>query len=145
MVRNSSTRASSFENPPPSSIGIMESFRSQTFTDRVNALLKEWHVPGLAIAVMQGEETVSKGYGSANLNLNKAMTPDAIFDIASSSKSMTAAAVALLVEDDETYPHIQWDIPVHKLLPEDFVMKEREYTEGVTVEDIVSHRSGLPS
>jgi len=125
----------------------MDYFKSADFTERVNSLLKEWHVPGIAIALVQGDEAASRGYGSASLDPKhpRPMTTDAIFDIASSSKSMTAAAIALLVEDDERYPHVHWDTPVSKLLPEDFVMKERVYTEGVTVEDILSHRSGLPS
>ncbi|KAK5113277.1 hypothetical protein LTR62_003614 [Meristemomyces frigidus] len=32
-----------------------------------------------------------------------------------------------------------------RLLPEDFVMDGEEYTNGVTVEDVLSHRSGLPA
>lgn len=145
MVRNPTTAVSFSEDPPHSSARVMDYFQSAAFTDRVNTLLESWHVPGIAIALINGEEILSRGYGSANIDPKKAMTPDAIFDIASSSKSMTAAAGALLVEDDEKYPHVQWDTPVSKLLPEDFVMMEREYTEGITVEDIVSHRSGLPS
>ena len=145
MFRNPSNKPSTLGDDPQSPSGIMDYFQTQAFTDRVNTLLEQWRVPGIAIALINGEKIMSRGYGSANIDPKKAMTPDAIFDIASSSKSMTAAAVALLVEDDEKYPHVQWDTPVFKLLPEDFIMKEREYTEGVTVEDILSHRSGLPS
>jgi CubicO group peptidase (beta-lactamase class C family) len=60
------------------------------------------------------------------------------------SKSFTAAAVALLVDDNEKYPELQWTTPVSKLLTEDFVLADPQRTENVTVEDILSHRSGMP-
>lgn len=60
------------------------------------------------------------------------------------SKSFTAAAVALLVDDNEKYPELQWTTPVSKLLTEDFVLADQQHTENVTVEDILSHRSGMP-
>lgn len=63
--------------------------------------------------------------------------------MASTSKSITAAAVACLV-DDEVYPDVQWTTPVSKLLPDDFVLSDPSYTANVTLEDILSHRTGLP-
>lgn len=63
--------------------------------------------------------------------------------MASCAKITTAAAVACLV-DDEKYPDVQWTTPVSKLLPEDFVLSDPEYTKNVTIEDILSHRSGIP-
>jgi CubicO group peptidase (beta-lactamase class C family) len=108
--------------------------------------MEEWRVPGLSVAVVQDEKVESLGYGQADpySDYSRAVTADTVFDIASSSKSLTAAAIALLVVDDEHYPQVQWDTPVSKLLPEDFVMGNEEYTNGVTVEDILSHRTGLP-
>ena len=106
--------------------------------------MDKWHVPGLAVAVVQNEETVSRGFGKASLNPPKPCTSETLFDIASSSKSLTAASVALLIADDEKYPHVQWDATMSSLLPEDFVMSEEDYTANVTVEDVLSHRTGLP-
>lgn len=125
----------------------MELFKCPEFAQHVSDLMEEWHVPGLAIAVVQNETVVSKGFGHADLTEQtlRTVTPDTVFDIASNSKSLTAAAIALLVEDDETYPDVKWDTPVSRLLPEDFVMAQEDYKKGVTVEDILSHRTGLPS
>lgn len=80
-------------------------------------------------------------YGYASLSEHK-VTTDTIFDMASTSKCTTAAAVALLVQDDQ-YPDVQWTTPVCKLLPNDFVLADSHLTEQVTIEDILSHRSGL--
>lgn len=47
--------------------------------------------------------------------------------------------------DDENYPDVQWTTPVSKILPEDFVLPDPYLTEQVTIEDILSHRSGIAS
>ncbi|KAI9899491.1 hypothetical protein N3K66_005952 [Trichothecium roseum] len=57
---------------------------------------------------------------------------------------MTATAVALLVDDDEHFPDVQYDACMAKLLPDDFVMPEVEYTNSVTVDDVLGHRTGMP-
>ena len=50
----------------------------------------------------------------------------------------------MLVEDDDKYPNVQWTTPVSQLLQEDFVLADPLYTDNVTLEDILSHRSGMP-
>ena len=122
----------------------MELFNSAQFNDRVNTLIDEWHVSGLAIAVIENNLVTSKGYGLASISPEKPTTADTLFDIASSSKSLTAASVALLVADNEHYPQIQWDTILSTILPDDFVISGKGYTENITVEDILSHRTGLP-
>ena len=92
------------------------------------------------MTLIHEQELHSKAFGFATLQPEKNCTPDTLFDIASASKSTTAGAVALFVDDEEIYPHVQWDTPMSKLLPEDFVMADDSYTNNVTVEDILSHR-----
>ncbi|KAF1364492.1 beta-lactamase/transpeptidase-like protein [Lizonia empirigonia] len=91
------------------------------FDKNVCKIIEEWRVPALALAVVQ----------------------DTLFDCASTSKSFTAACVALLVED-EAYPDVQWRTPVSKILPDDFVLPDPYLTANVTIEDILSHRTGDP-
>lgn len=121
----------------------MDLFNSSKFADHVNDILTDWHCPGLAIAIVHNDQTSSRGFGKACMDPEKPMTADTIFDIASSSKSLTAAAIALLVEDDENHPNVKWDAKMSALLPDDFVMADENCTKGVTVEDILSHRTGL--
>ncbi|KAI1820125.1 beta-lactamase family protein [Xylaria intraflava] len=122
----------------------MDYLNSTAFASRVEDLMKKHHVPGLAIAVIKDEQTFSAGYGQASLDPPKPCTADTLFDIASSSKSLTAASVALLVRDNERYPEVQYEATMSSLLPEDFVMPGQGYTEGVTVEDVLGHRTGMP-
>jgi CubicO group peptidase (beta-lactamase class C family) len=74
------------------------------------------------------------------------MAPDTIIDTGGLSVPFTAAAVAKLVDDEERYPEVHWETPVRRLLDE-FWLKSHNgtnYTREVTLEDILSHRSGLP-
>jgi CubicO group peptidase (beta-lactamase class C family) len=82
-------------------------------------------------------------YGYAKMP-SEPLTPETLLDCGSASKSMTAAAVALLVDDDR-FPDVQWTNPVSKLLPNDFVLPNAQLTNEVTIEDILSHRSGIAS
>jgi CubicO group peptidase (beta-lactamase class C family) len=88
-------------------------------------------------------DDVHQGYGFARL-LEEKVKPETLFHCASMSKAFTAAAVSFLVDDNEKYPEIQWTTPVSKIIRDDFVLSDSIYTEYVTVEDILSHRSGLP-
>jgi CubicO group peptidase (beta-lactamase class C family) len=135
---------------------------SEAFAKLVQDKMREMNIPGLSIAVVDGDEIHSKvtpslspqftvpqsdhhaqNFGHAQLDGNPC-TPTTLFDVASTSKSFTAAAVALLVEDP-AYPAVQWTTPVSQLLPDDFILSDPTYTAQVTVEDILSHRTGLPA
>ncbi|USW54706.1 Putative beta-lactamase/transpeptidase [Septoria linicola] len=122
---------------------IIKHFNSSPFAQRVQHLLEEWHVPGLSIAITQDKESSSKGFGFATLDPKVPCTADTIFDIASSSKSLTAASVGLLVQDDEKYSNVQWDAKMSDLLPEDFVMSEDSYTRD-TRRCLIRHRIPEP-
>ncbi|EME79487.1 uncharacterized protein MYCFIDRAFT_79446 [Pseudocercospora fijiensis CIRAD86] len=122
----------------------MDHFNSTDFDTHINDLILEWKIPGLAIAVSQGEDVRSKGFGLATLDPPRPCNGDTIFDLASSSKSLTAASVGLLVADEEKYSNVTWTAKMHDLLPDDFVMSEESYTKDITVEDTLGHRTGLP-
>ncbi|KAK2612694.1 hypothetical protein QQS21_001311 [Conoideocrella luteorostrata] len=119
----------------------MDLFNSPSFSSHVEELIKKYHIPGLAIAVVHNDTIASKAFGVASFKPPMPMTTDTLFDIASASKSLTAASVSLLI-DDERYPDVQYEAEMAKLLPGEFVMPGKGY-EGVTVEDILSHRTGM--
>jgi CubicO group peptidase (beta-lactamase class C family) len=121
----------------------MDLLNTSAFRQHVEALMNKYHLPGLSISLCQNDTIVSTAFGVSSRTSQKAATADTLYDIASSSKSLTAASVALLVEDDENFPEVQWTTPLHELLPEDFVMPTPELTERVTVEDVLSHRTGM--
>lgn len=112
----------------------MDLFHSPMFSIHIQHLMHQYHTPGLAIALVHNQSTASRAFGQATINPPRPCTTDSLFDIASSSKSLTAASVALMVEDDDNYPNVKWDAKMCNILPEDFVMAQEEYTNGVTVE-----------
>ncbi|KAK5999214.1 hypothetical protein PT974_01605 [Cladobotryum mycophilum] len=120
----------------------MELLRSPGFSAYTKRLMDKHHVPGLAIAIVHGDEIESAGFGQASLSPPLECNADTLFDIGSVAKSLTAASVALLVADDERYPQVQYETVMSSLLPDDFVMPGDDHSD-VTVEDILSHRTGM--
>ncbi|CZR50889.1 uncharacterized protein PAC_00763 [Phialocephala subalpina] len=121
--------------------------RDGKFTPEFDELVKEkldrWHVPGMSIAVIQDDEVCAKGYGFARLP-DEPVGPETLFNCASMTKAFTAAATSLLVDDEKQFPDVKWDTPMSRLIGDDFVLSDDRYTAKVTIEDLLSHRSGLP-
>ncbi|KUI70042.1 Protein flp [Cytospora mali] len=107
----------------------------------VTQILKELHVPGAALAVVDGEKTWSKGYGIADVDSQSIVTPKTLFSCASVTKPFTAAAAAVLIEDEKH--NITWESPMCKLIPDDFVLVDDYATKYITLEDCLSHRTGI--
>lgn len=99
-------------------------------------------VPGLAVAVVyQGQVVFIKGYGIRRLGDDRdKVNPDTVFEIASVSKPIASTIVASLVGQGE----VSWDDRIQSLDP-DFKLADQTATEQVTVRDLFSHRSGLPT
>lgn len=72
------------------------------------------------------------------------VTPETIFYGAPTTKAFVAAALSLLVDDDDAYSHVKWTTPISQLIPDDFVLEDDCLTRHVTLEDAATHRTGLP-
>ncbi|KAJ9264739.1 hypothetical protein DTO195F2_2190 [Paecilomyces variotii] len=135
---------SAYARGTPKMMTAMDLFHSPEFSSHVEELMEEHHVPGVPIAIVQNETIASIGYGKLLFEPLVLCIADTLFNIASASKSLTAASVGLLIDDNKYYPEVQYDATMSNLLPGDFVTSEAGYTESITVEDILSHRSGIP-
>lgn len=102
--------------------------------------MEMWQVPGLAIAVMKDGETVlSRAYGVRTVGAQNApVTIDTRFSIASCTKSYTACAIAILVDEGR----LNWDDTVKSHLP-GFKVADPYVTEHVTIRDLLCHRTNL--
>ncbi|TAH38006.1 MAG: hypothetical protein EYC70_05115 [Planctomycetota bacterium] len=115
--------------------------RLASLEHRLEQSREELHVPGLAIAVVKDDQVIfAKGFGLADIEQQRPVTPDTLFAIGSSTKAFTATLVAMLVDEGK----LAWDDPVTKVLPE-FVLHIRTPEEGaqVTFRDLLSHRTGF--
>ena len=100
--------------------------------------MHDWHVPGLAIAVVKdGKVVLARGYGVRVLGKPSAVDADTLFDIASNTKAFTVAALGALVASGK----LKWDTPVVDVL-KDFRLSSHYVTENITLRDLLTHRSG---
>ena len=105
----------------------------------VNKAIKDWAVPGVAIAVIKDDRIVlAKGYGVREVGKPEPVDERTLFAIGSSSKAFTAAAVAMLVDDKK----LKWDDPATQYLP-GFQLYDPYVTRELTVRDLLTHRVGL--
>ncbi len=109
------------------------------FDARVQAAMTSRNVPGMAIAIIEdGRIAHAKGYGVRRLDAPQPVDADTIFPTGSTGKAVTAAALAVLVDDGK----LAWDDTVIDHLP-DFRMFDPWVTREMTVRDLLVHRSGL--
>lgn len=94
------------------------------------------HIPGMQIAVVRdGNVVKTAGYGTASVELGVPVTDTTVFAIASTTKILSATAIMLLVQDGR----LSLEAPVRTILPELPAAWSR-----ITVEQLLSHTSGLP-
>ncbi len=96
------------------------------------------NIPGLALAVVQGDEILyAQSYGVADPD-GTVITLQTPFLLASLSKSFTALAIMQLVEQGA----IDLDAPVQQYLPW-FRMADEEASAQITVSHLLYHTSGI--
>lgn len=109
------------------------------FDEYVNKAIKDWGVPGVAIAIVKDDRIVyAKGFGVRELNKPTPVDEHTLFAIGSSSKAFTAASMAMLVDEGK----LKWDEAATKHLP-GFQLFDPYSTRELTIIDLLSHRSGL--
>ncbi|MEM7383422.1 MAG: serine hydrolase domain-containing protein [Verrucomicrobiota bacterium] len=99
------------------------------------------HVPGMAIVVVKDDEVVlSQGFGLADVENKKPVTPETLFAIGSATKAFTATLIALLVDEGK----MQWEDPVTRHLPTfQLPIDSEEDDASVTLRDLLAHRTGF--
>jgi CubicO group peptidase (beta-lactamase class C family) len=109
--------------------------KSAAAVDEVFSDLTKPGSPGCALAVYRdGRIIYAKGYGLANIEENVAITPQAVFDIGSTSKQFTAASILLL----EKQGKLSINDDVRKFIPE-----LPAYGPQITILQLLNHTSGL--
>ncbi|MBU2347212.1 MAG: serine hydrolase [Alphaproteobacteria bacterium] len=95
--------------------------------------------PALGIAVVKdGTPVLTRGYGVKLQGKPARADEHTLFAIASNTKNVTAAALAILVDEGK----VAWDAPVRTYLP-GFTLSDPYIGEHITVRDTLSHRAGF--
>jgi D-alanyl-D-alanine carboxypeptidase len=99
------------------------------------------HLPGIAVGVVADQELIwATGFGFADTDKKVAMTPQTKFRMASHSKLFTATAIMQLRERGK----LRLDDPVSKHLPWFQVKTADADDPPITIEELLTHSSGLP-
>lgn len=105
----------------------------------VRDTIEAWHLPGLAIAVVQNDKVIFlKGYGIKEVGKTQPVTADTLFELGSTTKAFTATVMAMLADEKK----LSWDDPVRNYLP-GFHISDACTDSLITLRDIASHRSGV--
>jgi CubicO group peptidase (beta-lactamase class C family) len=101
---------------------------------------KDWRVPALAIAVVKDDSVVfMKGYGVLESGKPTRADEHTRFAIGSTTKAMTSAGLAMLVDEGK----LHWDDKVTRFIPE-LQLADPWATREMTIRDLLTHRTGLP-
>ncbi len=100
--------------------------------------LRQYRIPGLAIAIVKGDQVIHvKGFGIADPD-KRSVTPDTPFILGSVSKSFTALAIMQLVDAGK----VNLDAPVQQYLPW-FSVADRQAASQITVRHLLNQTSGI--
>jgi len=126
---------------------------SQRTEEYIQTLLSKWNSSGLSVAVVRKDEDSPTGwrhefgaYGIAKGD-GSPMTPDSVVAIGSNSKLFLAFSVGLLISNktlaEQRGKEIRWSTKIRELIPQWGLMEE-ETDRAVTLQDMLSHRTGMP-
>ncbi len=114
-----------------------DSLNEQALDEFILGQMEKQNLPGVAVAITQGEDTVYlKAFGEASRDVPlETNTP---MYIGSISKSFTALAIMQLAEKDD----LDIDAPVIDYLPW-FSLADQQAAQTITIRNLLNHTSGL--
>ena len=101
------------------------------------AKMREYHVPGAAIGILDNGMITTRGLGVTNLEDPLPVHDHTVFPIASISKTFAATMMMRLVEQGK----VDLQAPVRKYLPE-FKVRDDNVSRDVTVWNLLTHSAG---
>ncbi|HLB22883.1 MAG TPA: serine hydrolase domain-containing protein, partial [Dehalococcoidia bacterium] len=105
---------------------------------RLDEVAAKHGIPGMAVGLLSGEETLEAATGVVNIDTGVEATPDAVFNIGSVTKMYTATLVMQLVARGL----VDLSAPITTYLPE-LRMEETADISDITVLHLLTHTSGI--
>jgi CubicO group peptidase (beta-lactamase class C family) len=98
-------------------------------------------LPGVAVGVIHDQDLVwARGYGYADVERKTPVTPATLFRMASNTKMLTSVAIMQLRDAGK----LRLDDPVSKFLPWFKIKPAAAGDPPITIENLLTHGSGLP-
>ena len=124
-------------SPEPVKAGATTSSPTVSIDDYIQGRMHKRHIPGASIAIVQdGKVILSKGYGLANVELSVPATKNTVYQLASVTKTFTAAAIMMLAHEGK----LGLDDKIAERLPD----LPAAWGE-VTIRHLLNHTSGIKS
>lgn len=109
--------------------------------ERIPHAMQAFGAPGASVALLhEGRLIWSHGFGSASVKNNTPVTSETVFEAASLSKPVVAAAALALCESGL----LSLDAPLSKYLSEPDLLDDPQFAQ-ITLRRVLSHTSGLPN
>lgn len=126
---------------------MAENYFDDNFDRRAKQLLEQHHVPGMTVVVVDNGEILIKSYGHARLP-DISANENSLWHIGSLTKAMLAAGVGQVmysenIKQNQVYFKENWATRIKDVLPNEFVVNDEYATANITIEDALSHRTGL--
>ncbi len=103
----------------------------------ITAEMERWHVPGVAVGILHNGGTYTAGFGVTNVDHPLAVDSDTLFQIGSTTKTITATIAMRLVEAGK----LSLDMPIRGYLPE-LRLSDESVAERVTLRHCFTHTGG---
>jgi CubicO group peptidase (beta-lactamase class C family) len=109
--------------------------------EAIRAEMERARLAGLAIAMVSGQRIIwSQGYGSADIEAGRPMTPDTVFAVQSVTKPVVATALMQCFERGQ----FDLDDPVNDHFAPIRLQNQFEEQAPVTIRRLLTHTAGLP-
>ncbi len=113
---------------------------ASAYGDFIENAIKKGMAPGAAVAIVRDTSIIFlKGFGLKQTGTTDSIDVNTVFRLGSVSKSITSVLAGALV----SHQLINWDDPIIKYFPE-FELKSKEYTQQLTIRNVLSQTTGLP-
>ncbi|OLV20337.1 serine hydrolase domain-containing protein [Deinococcus marmoris] len=108
------------------------------FQQEAERLLAEFKIPGVTLGVLTPDGDHFINLGVTNLENPLPIDNDTIFQIGSTTKTITSLTCSVLVEQGK----LDLDVPVRTYLP-DFKLKDESVAAALTTRDVLTHQGGF--
>ena len=107
----------------------------------IETQMRETHVPGLALALIQNQEVVyARGFGVTSIeDGGLPITPQTLFRIGSTTKPLIGTMIMRLVEEGK----LDLDEPI-KTYIDAFTLEDAQAANNITLRMLLSHTAGFP-
>lgn len=112
--------------------------RVEELREVVQASLERLRVPGAAVGIINGDEEIVESFGVTSVDHPLPITPETLFLIGSTTKTLTGLMAMKLVEEGK----LSLDEPVTTYLP-DFTAGDLSMAKNVTLRHLLTHTGGF--